>query len=159
LFDLLANLPSLLLASASGTNSQGGAVGRDLTAVSRSRWPNDALIGPARGSGPTADAVAPEFAVDSGRLFDLVRELVAQLPRTQIVAADREAGAIVARSRSRLLGFVDEVRVQVLPLGDTHSTLALYGRARTGLWDLGVNRRRLMRMVALLEAALPRAGT
>jgi len=52
--------------------------------------------------------------------------------------------------RSALFRFPDTVSIEVIPLGDSRSTLAIYSRSTYGYSDLGVNRKRIERWLARL---------
>ena len=64
-----------------------------------------------------------------------------------------EEGRATYVDRSRVVGFPDYVSVSVLPEGDG-SRLSAYSRLRFGRDDFGVNRARLERWAARLEAML-----
>jgi uncharacterized protein (DUF1499 family) len=92
--------------------------------------------------------VAPfELAVPAARAWPAVREAVAELPRTHIVAdAD---GYLHAECRSALLGFVDDLELQ---LRASERQIAVRSASRLGHSDLGVNRRRVETLRAALAA-------
>ena len=48
--------------------------------------------------------------------------------------------------------FPDTIDVEVMPAGENQSTLALYSRSLVGRKDFGVNRARLQRWRAALDA-------
>src|SRR3546814_20275456 len=56
--------------------------------------------------------------------------------------------------RSRLFRFADDVSVRFIDNGNGNgtATLAIYSRSRLGYGDLGVNRSRVQRWLALLQA-------
>ena len=81
--------------------------------------------------------------------FQAVRAAVERLPRTRIVEAT--AGSLRAECRSRLAGFVDDLELEASPeTGLVHVRSA----ARTGFWDLGVNRRRLERLRRMIAGLI-----
>jgi uncharacterized protein (DUF1499 family) len=47
--------------------------------------------------------------------------------------------------------FPDTIDVEVVPVGDDKSTLAIYSRSLVGRSDFGVNRARIARWMAALE--------
>lgn len=70
-----------------------------------------------------------------------LREAIAAEPRSDIVAEGNNW--LIAHFRSRLFGFVDEAHVIARPDG----TLSLRSGACSGFWDMGVNRRRVDRLI------------
>jgi uncharacterized protein (DUF1499 family) len=95
-----------------------------------------------------AHGVAPfDLAVPAAAAWSAVREAVAELPRTRIVTdAD---GYLHAECRSALLGFVDDLELQ---LRASERRIAVRSASRVGRSDLGVNRRRVETLRAALAA-------
>ena len=93
-------------------------------------------------------ALAPfELAVPAVQAWAAAREAVAGIPRTRIVTdAD---GYLHAECRSALLGFVDDLELQ---LRATEGQIAVRSASRLGHSDLGVNRRRVETLRAALSA-------
>ena len=86
-------------------------------------------------------------------------ELLARLRRIALAEPDtRElSGATATRAarflqHTRLMRFPDTIDAEVLPVGDDESTLAIYSRSLVGRKDFGVNRARLERWLAALDA-------
>jgi len=94
---------------------------------------------PRRRVGPWRLRTEPEAA------WQTVRALVAETPRTQIIA--EEAWYLHAEARSRLLRFVDDLE---LALDPEERLLAVRSASRLGYSDRGVNRRRVERLRELL---------
>jgi len=88
-------------------------------------------------------------AGETARLRGAVETVVAALPGARITSS--ADGRIVAEFRSRFFGFVDDVILDIRP---GRGTIAVRAAARTGFWDLGVNRRR----VEAIRARLCRLG-
>jgi uncharacterized protein (DUF1499 family) len=76
-----------------------------------------------------------------------VREALAELPRTTVVA--ESADRLRAESRSALFGFVDDLELQ---LHASQQRVEVRSASRVGYSDLGVNRRRVERLRAMLRA-------
>jgi uncharacterized protein (DUF1499 family) len=89
------------------------------------------------------------LAADAPRAWPALRAAVAALPRTRIVK--ETAGYLHAECRSALLGFVDDLELELRP---AEGKVAVRSASRTGWSDLGVNRRR----VEGLRAALRQQG-
>ncbi len=80
---------------------------------------------------PFRVAGAPEAA------FDRLRGLLESWPRTTVVEAG--SGLLRAECRSRL-GFTDDLEFRWDP---ARSVIHVRSASRVGMWDLGVNRRRV----------------
>lgn len=121
----------------------------------RTGKPNDALIGPASALPLPPDAQSPVFALSAQELF---RQLTARIESTNTVSwVEQNDEALYARALafSSLMRFPDTNHIWVLPVDETHSTLALYAAAKLGHSDLGKNRERLDYWLSLLSD-LPR---
>lgn len=83
--------------------------------------------------------VAPvSFPGDPGSAWETWTKLVFELPRTQVVAVNEHY--LHAVFRSRVFGFQDDLKCLLNP---ENRTIDVYSAARSGYWDLGVNRRRV----------------
>ena len=126
----------------------------DLAAARPTGKPNDYLVLPRRwGLGP-AHRPSPIFPVQAEVLAQTVAIWLAKSPRVAVVARSDDGLQIEAEARSRLFRFIDRISVRAVPRGTDRSALAFFSRARTGYWDLGVNRRRGERLLAALETAV-----
>jgi uncharacterized protein (DUF1499 family) len=93
--------------------------------------------------------IAPlQLAATPDEAWQAVRQLVAELPRTQVISETPDY--LHAECRT-LLGFVDDLEVQLRP---AENIIAVRSASRLGYSDLGVNRKR----VENLRAALIRRG-
>jgi uncharacterized protein (DUF1499 family) len=68
----------------------------------------------------------------------VVQDLLAKLPRTRIVSD--KPGYLHAECRSALLGFVDDLELNLRP---SEGVIAVRSASRLGYSDFGVNRRRI----------------
>ena len=85
------------------------------------------------------------LAIPSREAWFAVRETVESLPRTKIIAAT--ADYLHAECTSAVFGFVDDLE---LHLRVAEGVIAVRSAARLGYSDLGVNRRRIEDLRALL---------
>jgi len=93
-------------------------------------------------------AIAPfALAQPAAQAWAAVREAVAEIPRTRIVTDADDT--LHAECRSALLGFVDDLELQ---LRASEGQIAVRSASRLGHSDLGVNRRRVESLRAALEA-------
>ena len=98
--------------------------------------------------GDKPNCVSTEHAATGRRLeaptgipLARMREAIAAEPRSQIVAEGEQW--LIARFSSRLFGFIHEAHFIARPDG----TLAMRSGACSGYWDMGVNQRRLERLL------------
>lgn len=150
---LLVFLLGLVLPACSGHGAEGLPVPppMDFSHLVRPATPNTALAAPA-GFVPAPDIVTARRAVAPAALYAAIRHIAASQPRTylQVAYADRLQVHYVARSA--VFNFPDLIAVQVLP----DSTLIVFSRSVYGRSDFGVNRKRLERWLAALDAELGR---
>ncbi len=132
----------------------------DFRRLRRRLRPNDHLILP-RGFECDAkpDAPSAEFGVPPERLREAWIAMVQDEPRTTCVHDDPERLQAQFEQRTAVMGFPDDIWVAFLPAGESRSALALYSRARFGLTDLGVNKRRCRRWLGLLQRRLAAQGS
>lgn len=116
--------------------------------------PNNWLLGPDTEQFLYRDELSPMINIPAARLADTWVEILRDQPRTEIVAMGKDGKRIEAIQRSLVFGFVDRISSQVFQISDQQSTIAIYSRATSGYWDLGVNRRRVQSWLQLLEQRL-----
>lgn len=124
----------------------------DFTTLQRRSTPNDALVCRKDICAATADLEPPEFDVPVAELYRLVQAATAHEFRLERVGADEKEGTLRYVQRSRWMGFPDTINVKINPLENGHSIAMLYSRSQLGTGDFGVNRARLERWNALLQA-------
>jgi uncharacterized protein (DUF1499 family) len=149
-------LPALLvlpLLACSGHGAEGVPTPppMDMSRIVRPATPNTALAAPA-GFVPAPDIVTRRYDVPPAALYAAVRRVAAGQPRTFLAIAYDQRMQAHYVARSRVFNFPDLIAVQVNPDG----TLVLWSRSVYGRSDFGVNRARLERWLAALDAALSR---
>ncbi len=122
----------------------------DLRIVERSAEPNDALACPPNYCRAEADLTSPRYLVPADELTAAARRAIEAQSRTERVAEDAGLGQTVYVQRSALFRFPDTVRLQVVALDASSSSLALYSRSNYGYSDLGVNGRRITDWLAAI---------
>jgi uncharacterized protein (DUF1499 family) len=128
-------------------------VRRDLRRIELPRTPNAFLVAP-EGYCLTAKPhmIAPEFPVPMAALWRTLLAWVAAEPRVTVHDQDKAAGYLAFTQRSRLFRFPDRVYVEAFDVGvQGRSTVAIYSHSVYGRSDLGVNKARVLRVLAALE--------
>jgi uncharacterized protein (DUF1499 family) len=124
----------------------------DFAALSRRASRNDALACPP-GCCPSAkpDWEAKAYDMSPAELLERVTKAALAEPNTgRLSGADRDrTGRFV--QHSRVMRFPDTIDVEVFPMGENKSTLAIYSRSLLGRRDFGVNRARVARWLAALD--------
>lgn len=121
----------------------------DPAMAARTGKPNDALVLP--GGRPPADMASPVIAAEPEALARRFHEIVMNAPRTEVLAGGPETGLTTYIQRSRWVGWPDYISVKATP-AEGGAALAIWSRARFGYSDLGVNRDRVDRWLAALQA-------
>jgi uncharacterized protein (DUF1499 family) len=123
----------------------------DFSVVRTPSRPNAWLVAPPGAVAGDASEPAPvlPFAAQAAAAAWLA--IIESQPRTRVIAVSPDGLRIEAEQRSAVFGFVDRISAWFIPTGDNRSTLAVYSRAQTGYWDLGVNKRRVRDWVSRLD--------
>lgn len=85
-----------------------------------------------------------------------VRAAVATLPRWR-VEPDSDTSQLHLTRRTRLVRFVDDIRLRLLPDG-TGTTIHAESRSRVGVGDLGQNRRNILELWSALRRFQTKSG-
>ena len=119
--------------------------------AARTGKPNDYLVAPAGLAAAEPDRVSDTWPMPPAELMARVDAVALGEPRTDRIAGGPGEPWATYVQRSRLFGFPDYVSVRAVeaPGG---SALAVWSRARFGHGDMGVNRARVERWLAALDA-------
>jgi uncharacterized protein (DUF1499 family) len=126
----------------------------DPAQIIRPASPNTALAAPA-GFQPPPDITVAPFKLPPERLFDVVRAVAADQPRTYqaVLYSDRLQAHYVARSA--VFNFPDLIVVQVTSGAADTSLLVIYSRSVYGRSDFGANRGRVEAWLAAIQTKIP----
>ena len=130
----------------------------DLRALTMHWRPNQCFVAPRGFSTARPHRVAASYPVPAQALYEALRAVALGEPRVSVTREAPERLRLELCQRTAICRFPDDVSAEIIPLEDGGSTLALYSRSRMGVWDLGVNRRRVARWLALLEGRVGRGG-
>jgi uncharacterized protein (DUF1499 family) len=86
---------------------------------------------------------------------DRLREVIFSLPRSTVVTD--EPCYFRALFRSAVFGFVDVAELELVPSGPEGGAVHFRSRSRTGVYDFGVNRRRMEELRRRFEERAARA--
>lgn len=112
--------------------------------VKRPPKPNTCLAAPENFSlASDADFAPPVFELSADDLFGKLNEIVSAERSWSRLETDAAARKLKFVATTGLLRFKDDVDIEVIPLEDGSSTLAIYSRSRVGYSDLGTNRKRV----------------
>jgi uncharacterized protein (DUF1499 family) len=130
--------------------------GVDFATLVRPSSPNTYLVCPRDRCATPPDEEGPLYAVPAAQLFERARTRLAAEPRTEVVQEQPEIFRLVLVQRSAFFRFPDTITVQVFPLPDGDSTLAIYSRSNYGYGDFGVNEDRVRSWIGLIDAQVAR---
>lgn len=131
----------------------------DFARLERRRLRNDALACPlAHCPRARPDFDPPTYPLSPERLRGIVAAVAREEEGAEPLSGPSAAGQDRYVVRSRVLRFPDLVDVRAIPMAGDRSTIALYSRSVVGLGDFGVNRRRVRRWLAQIEALARQHG-
>jgi uncharacterized protein (DUF1499 family) len=130
--------------------------GVDFATLVRPSSPNTYLVCPKDRCAAAPDEEGPIYAVPAAQLFERTRTLLAAEPRTEVVQDQPQILRLVLVQRSAFFRFPDTVTLQVFPLPDGGSALAVYSQSNYGYGDFGVNKDRVRAWIGLLDAQVAR---
>src|SRR5262245_36400746 len=132
--------------------------GVDFATFVRPSSPNTYLVCPKERCTAMPDEESPVYAAPAARLFEHAQTLFSREPRTEIVQDQPEALRLVFVQRSFFFRFPDTITVQVFPLPDGRSTVAIYSQSNYGYGDFGVNKARVRSWIGLIDAQIARGA-
>jgi len=120
----------------------------------RKTWkPNQSLACPADYCrAETPDFISPPLDLPAAALLRRARETLLEEPRTELLADYPDRRQFVLVQHTEIVGWPDSVFVEIVPLGEARSALAIYSRSNYGIGDRGVNQARVERWLARVVA-------
>lgn len=89
------------------------------------------------------DARSPVYRASVEDLKARWNAVIADLPRVNQVRGREFGDQATYTQTTETFGFVDRINVHFFDLGEDRATLAVYSRSEFGLFDFGVNRKRI----------------
>ena len=130
----------------------------DLATLKPPRMPNNWLVAPPHVVAAQPDQAAPAFDHSASQVAQEWLAVIERQPRTAVLGVAGDGLQIEAEQRSAVFGFIDRISTRFVPLESGRSTVIAYSRSLVGLWDLGVNRSRLRRLLSELAEQLGRSA-
>jgi uncharacterized protein (DUF1499 family) len=99
---------------------------------------------------PNCTIHSVEFTANSLKLFEVVKSAIHKIsPYT--IETNSQSLQIDAVFRIPVFGFKDDVRIIIKPVDSERSVLHIKSSSRIGKSDLGVNRRRIKRILSVIN--------
>jgi len=152
----LTRRAAVLLGALGITACSADTAGIDFTTLVRPSSPNTYLVCPKDRCAAAPDEESPIYPVPAVQLFEQARTLLAAEPRTELVQDQPAVLRLVLVQRSFVFRFPDTITLQVFPLPDGNSTLAIYSQSNYGHGDFGVNKDRVRAWIRLIDAQVAR---
>ena len=115
--------------------------------------PNTCLVAPENHClAAEPDFAPPELSMTGRGLFSKLSEIIASERSFGKVETDAEALRIKFVATTGLMRFKDDVDIEIIPLDEGRSSVAIYSRSRVGYSDLGANRKRVTKLIERLTA-------
>lgn len=93
------------------------------------------------------DFTPPVLPLSAPDLFARLTEIVTAERRWSRLESDAESRRLKFVATTGLMRFRDDIDIEVIPVDNSHSTLAIYSRSRVGYSDLGTNRKRVNELI------------
>ncbi len=93
----------------------------------------------------------PIYNVSAEDLFNAWNQMLAKQLYVNIIGTIPAKAQYIYVQKSQFFGFPDYITVQFIAVSDNSSTLAVYSRSRYGLYDFGINKKRLQSWIAQLN--------
>ena len=122
--------------------------------MARTRIRNHFIAATIGSGGDTPDLVIPAFTCDAAQLYAAVREYALAQPRTKLQSESPDKNFMCFVQRTACWHFPDDVAAEITKLENGDVALTLSSKARYGIMDFGVNRRRVKRWIAALQVGL-----
>ncbi|PPR21947.1 MAG: hypothetical protein CFH38_01262 [Alphaproteobacteria bacterium MarineAlpha10_Bin1] len=118
---------------------------------------NHFVAAPADSNPHRPDRISPTFTCSAAELYTLVRKTALAQPRTILQSESPKENHLAFVQRTKYWRFPDDIVADIIALEDGGATLMLSSKARYGMEDFGVNKRRVIRWLAALEAGAAQA--
>jgi hypothetical protein len=147
-------LPGLALRIYMGSGAEDRLAPQEAVSIPelRSPLPKSGFLACPWGYCSAAEAItSPIFDLPWDRLRDYWMEMISDEARVVRAAVDLGLRRYVYIQHSPLFRFPDIVTVELISLGPTRSSIALYSRSRYGEYDFAKNRKRVEKWLFLLQ--------
>ena len=115
--------------------------------------PNTCLVAPANHClAAEPDFAPPELQMTGRGLFSKLSEIIASERSFGKIETDADALRIKFVATTGMMRFKDDVDIEIIPLDEGRSSVAIYSRSRVGYSDLGANRKRVTKLIERLTA-------
>ncbi|MEM9706391.1 MAG: DUF1499 domain-containing protein [Pseudomonadota bacterium] len=120
--------------------------------IQRSKKPNNYLLADETAGAP-ADGPALKLNAPEGAVRAAVKKAMASEPLVEVLEEAATAPIWRYVQRTRLMRFPDDVHFG-FDANDSGTTLSVYSASRVGYSDMGVNRKRVKRLIGKITAAI-----
>ncbi|MEE9328510.1 MAG: DUF1499 domain-containing protein [Parvularculaceae bacterium] len=115
----------------------------DFKTLLRTGKPNDYLVADADCLSAKPDRPALSVPKPAPEVAAAIIAMATAMPRVKLEYHDQNEHGLQFSEKSKLLGFVDDIFLKIVPGNDLTSCRVLYySKSRVGYSDMGVNRRR-----------------
>lgn len=113
--------------------------------------PNYALAFPRGYCQLQASAFSPVYAINQQQLLEKIVDVIKHLPRHKDLNIDKDKLIIKFTQYSAVFHFPDKIEIRVLNTGPAESSVLIYSHSVYGYYDFGVNKRRVLALLASIK--------
>lgn len=114
--------------------------------------PNHFLVCPKNYCRAKPMAYSPAYPISAEDLFNAFNQMAARDPSIHFVYTMPESGQFELTVQSRWVPLPSDVSIQFMAISSHQSTVAIYSQSRYGVYDFGLNKRRVENWLATLSA-------
>ncbi len=129
----------------------------DFTQFNLPNKPNYYFCCPEGFSNITPQKLSPIYPVSLDELDSAWQEMIKRQPHIACLASDLARYKFTYQQKTKYLRFPDTINVELLPLSENTSSIAIYSQSRYGYSDLKTNQKRVYHWLEELCQNLPNA--
>ena len=126
----------------------------DFKAIPITESKNYHLICPPEYCNIDPNEISPIYSVDIQSVDYHWQEVMEKEPRIINIAGDEKKHQYTYVQRSKYLRLPDTINVQIIPMDNNHTTLAIYSKSKYGYSDFGSNKARIDDLLVKLHESL-----
>ncbi len=94
---------------------------------------------------------SPIYKLNSNTLYHATLDIIQKKEKTTITYQNNKKYQLIFIQKTRFFRFPDYIDIQIFPVGNNESTIAIFSRAKYGFYDFGINKSRVINIITELS--------